>query len=71
VRDILTDPNDEAIAKMIIALANTLGLEIMAEGIETESQLAALKLLGCYQFQGYLFGKPVPIEQFNDAVIRR
>ncbi len=68
VRDILTDSNDEAIARMVIALGNTLGLEVLAEGVETEEQLLALQELGCYQYQGYWFGKPSPIAGFNAAL---
>ncbi|KKO45352.1 diguanylate cyclase [Arsukibacterium ikkense] len=69
VRDILTDSNDEAIARMIVALGNTLGLEVLAEGIETPSQFVALQQLGCYQYQGYLFGKPLPVAEFNAALL--
>lgn len=69
VRDILTDPNDEAIARMIIALGTALGLSVLAEGIETPEQLQKLKQLGCQQFQGYLLGKPQPVENFNSALL--
>ncbi len=65
VRDILDDPNDAAIAKTIVALANSLGLGVIAEGVETESQLAALAKLGCRNYQGYLFSRPLPIKQFE------
>lgn len=61
VRDLLTDSNDEAIARMILQLAQTLDMDVVAEGVEEESQLAALRELGCQQFQGYLFGRPGPL----------
>ena len=65
VRDIATDANDAAIVQTIIAMAETLGLEVIAEGVETEAQHDFLDLRGCHAFQGYLFGKPVPIDQFD------
>jgi EAL domain-containing protein (putative c-di-GMP-specific phosphodiesterase class I) len=61
VRDLLTDSNDEAIARMILQLAQTLAMDVVAEGVEEASQLAALREMGCQQFQGYLFGKPGPL----------
>ena len=62
VRDVLTDPNDAAIACTIITLAHSLGLDVVAEGVETEGQRAFLLSNGCRQFQGYLFGRPGPAE---------
>jgi EAL domain-containing protein (putative c-di-GMP-specific phosphodiesterase class I) len=69
VRDISTDPNDAAIVKTIVAMAKSLDLEIIAEGVESEAQLAFLKNCGCNAFQGYLFGKPMPIEQFEASFV--
>ncbi len=68
VRDLLVDPNDEAIARTIVALGASLGLAVIAEGVETEGQLALLKAMGCETFQGYLFARPVPIDEFEALV---
>ena len=62
VRDVLTDPNDATIACSIITLAHSLGLGVVAEGVETDGQHAFLLRNGCQQFQGYLFGRPEPAE---------
>ncbi len=62
VRDVLTDPNDAAIACTIVALAHSLGLDVVAEGVETEGQHDFLLRNGCKQFQGYLFGRPGPAD---------
>jgi EAL domain-containing protein (putative c-di-GMP-specific phosphodiesterase class I) len=61
VRDLLTDPNDEAIARTILQLADSLGMEVVAEGVETEGQRERLVAMGCLSFQGYLFGRPGPL----------
>jgi diguanylate cyclase (GGDEF)-like protein/PAS domain S-box-containing protein len=64
VRDINTDVNDAAIVSAIIAICQSLKLEVVAEGVESQSQLQFLSEKGCNLYQGYLFGRPIPIEQF-------
>jgi diguanylate cyclase (GGDEF)-like protein/PAS domain S-box-containing protein len=70
VRDINTDSNDAAIVQTIIAMAATLGLKVMAEGVETEAQRKFLELRGCPAFQGHLFGAAVSVDQF-EALLRK
>ncbi len=65
VRDIAEDSSDKAIVRTIIAMANSLNLDVIAEGVETEVQQQILFHKGCFHYQGYLFGKPVPLEQFE------
>ena len=65
VRDITSDPNDAAIVQTVIAMTHALGLNVIAEGVETQAQHDYLHQRGCHAFQGYLFSKPVPIEQFE------
>ena len=65
VRDILTDANDAAIAKMVIALGDSLGLAVIAEGVETGAQREFLAGQGCHAYQGYLFSHPLPIDAFE------
>ncbi|MFH0935212.1 MAG: bifunctional diguanylate cyclase/phosphodiesterase, partial [Pseudomonadota bacterium] len=65
VRDIVSDPNDAAIVQTIIAMSEALGLHVIAEGVETDAQRDFLDRHGCHTFQGYMFGKPLPLEQFE------
>lgn len=65
VHDIVSDINDRAIVRTIIAMAQSMELEVIAEGVETIEQRQLLQNTGCMKFQGYLFGKPVSIEEFD------
>jgi len=65
VRDIAVEINDQEIIRMIISMAITLHLDVIAEGVETIEQKALLLNGGCSHYQGYLFGKPMPIEEFE------
>ena len=64
VNEITTEKNDEAIVQTIIALGGSLGLEVLAEGVETEAQMEKLKALGVNHFQGYYFGYPQPSDHW-------
>ena len=65
VKDILTDSNGTAIARAIVGLGQSLGLNVIAEGVETEAQRRFLAEHGCHTYQGYLFGRPVRVEEFE------
>jgi EAL domain-containing protein (putative c-di-GMP-specific phosphodiesterase class I) len=71
VRDITFDSSDRAIVHTIIAMANSLNLNVIAEGVETKEQEIFLREKGCHHYQGYLFGKPVPIQQFAELLQQR
>jgi diguanylate cyclase (GGDEF)-like protein/PAS domain S-box-containing protein len=65
VRDILTEESSAAIAQTIISLSRAMGLPVIAEGVETEEQRDCLARMGCHAFQGFLFGRPLPLEEFE------
>lgn len=65
VRDILTDPNDAIICKSTIALTESMGLSVIAEGVETKEQMDTLLSFGCHAYQGYYFSRPLSVEAFE------
>lgn len=71
VDDIGSDPNADAICNAIIGLGHSLGKRVVAEGVETEAQLAFLKAMGCPEIQGYLFGRPELATEFARKLARR
>jgi diguanylate cyclase (GGDEF)-like protein len=71
VHEITTDSSDRAIVRTVIAMAHSLNLDVIAEGVETEAQRQLLLKKGCKRYQGYLFGKPVPIEQFERELMQK
>lgn len=71
VRDIGTNPEDEAIARAIIAMAHTLGMDVVAEGVETQVHMDFLVREGCDYIQGYLLSRPVPDEELSGLLRRQ
>ena len=69
VRDILTDPNDAAIAEAVVALSRSLGLSVIAEGVETLGQRDCLARIGCHAYQGYGFSRPLPVTGFEEFAL--
>ena len=67
VRDVLTDPSDAVIARTVVALGHSLGLTVIAEGVETVEQRNALADMNCDAFQGYYFGRPAPADALSIA----
>jgi len=68
IRDIATDPSDAVIVQTIIGMAKNLGLEVIAEGVETTDQVAFLSRNGCTAYQGWLFGRAVPLPEFEASL---
>jgi len=68
-RDLFTNPNDAAIVRTIVTLGQNLGLEVIAEGVETEEQRNTLAINGCLNYQGYLFGKAVALADFEKMLV--
>jgi EAL domain-containing protein (putative c-di-GMP-specific phosphodiesterase class I) len=68
VRDLITDQNDAAIIQTIIGMAHNLGLNVIAEGVETEDQRVCLEHHGCLAYQGYLYSKPIPLVEFESLL---
>jgi EAL domain-containing protein (putative c-di-GMP-specific phosphodiesterase class I) len=69
VKGATTDPDDAALVMAIITLAHNLKLKVIAEGVETEEQVAFLRLLRCDEAQGFLYSKPMPPEAFESSVL--
>jgi len=68
VKDVLTDHSDATLARIVVTLGNELGLQVIAEGVETEEQRRFLEDNGCHDYQGYLFGRPVAIDALERQV---
>ena len=71
IREIATHPDDAAITTAIIAMGHALGLKVIAEGVETEAHLSLLQKQGCDEVQGYLVGRPVPADRFEEHLARK
>jgi len=69
VRDATHDPNDAEIIRAIVAMARSLNLEVIAEGVETPEQLAFLQALGCHLYQGFIYSRPLPLKEFRQLLI--
>lgn len=69
VRDVTVDKNDAILIRTIIGMAENLNLQVLAEGVETQEQLAALTEMGCHAYQGYHFSKPVSVQDFEKLLL--
>ncbi|BBE49801.1 Phytochrome-like protein cph2 [Ferriphaselus amnicola] len=65
VRDLATDASDAAVVQAVITMGHTFGMHVIAEGVETEAQRDFLEQHGCDAFQGYLFGRALPVQEFE------
>ncbi|MCI5131235.1 MAG: EAL domain-containing protein, partial [Candidatus Electrothrix sp. EH2] len=70
IRDIVRDRNDTAIVTSVLSMAESMGLKVVAEGVETEEQLELLKKMGCEEVQGYYFSKPLPPDGIADLLTK-
>ncbi|MDO9195195.1 EAL domain-containing protein [Rhodoferax sp.] len=70
VRNIVTNDRDAVIVQTIIGMANNLGVAVIAEGVETEEQRTCLEQFGCLTYQGYLWGKPMPLREFEELALQ-
>jgi EAL domain-containing protein (putative c-di-GMP-specific phosphodiesterase class I) len=68
VKDIKTDPDDRAIIRAVIAMAHNMRMRVVAEGVETDDQLAFLHETDCDEAQGFLFSRPLPAEKFEELI---
>jgi EAL domain-containing protein (putative c-di-GMP-specific phosphodiesterase class I) len=71
IADVDTDPGSASVANSIIDIAHNLGMEAVAEGVETGEQLEFLRRCGCDTFQGFLFSRPVPAEEFGELLRKK
>ncbi len=71
VQNLTTDPNDAVIVKTVVGMAHSLRLKAIAEGVETEGQLAYLRSIGCEEMQGYLFSRPLPAEEATKLLVQK
>jgi len=70
IRNLLVDSKDVAVTRMVIALGESMGLNVIAEGVDSEEQRNALEQMGCFSYQGYLFSRPVPLLEFEGMIGR-
>jgi EAL domain-containing protein (putative c-di-GMP-specific phosphodiesterase class I) len=71
VADIVTEPNSAAIVRATIAMGHSLGIQVVAEGVETSAQADALRALGCDMAQGFFYSRPVSQERIGELIFRQ